>query len=330
METQLRPLSLGEILDRTAQLYRTNFPLFAGIAAVYAGSLLAVGLVQVGLQEALRAVQHASWTVALNIAFIGVQSLLMFLLGGLAVAANNRAVAWVHLGEPATIRGAYASVWPRLSTYLWLMTIIAFVLWTPLAVCYGGFAAVAFSWYRPLAHAANGAAADPQATILFGMLGLVFFALAFAAIVYAVLMGLRYALAVPACVVEQIKARAALKRSIELSKGSRGRIFVLGLLCLVIQLGLSGIGQSFFIALVVKDHGQLPAWARVLQLIVAFLTNSFLAPIYATGLTLFYYDERVRKEGYDIVRMMEAVGMAAPVVAPVVGDLESGAERGPE
>ena len=37
MESNLRPLTLGEILDRTAQLYRTNFLLFAGISAVYAG-----------------------------------------------------------------------------------------------------------------------------------------------------------------------------------------------------------------------------------------------------------------------------------------------------
>jgi hypothetical protein len=32
METTLRPLSLGEILDRTAELYRSNFLLFAGIS----------------------------------------------------------------------------------------------------------------------------------------------------------------------------------------------------------------------------------------------------------------------------------------------------------
>ena len=38
MQTDLRPMSLGEILDRTAQLYRNNFVLFAGIAAVYAGT----------------------------------------------------------------------------------------------------------------------------------------------------------------------------------------------------------------------------------------------------------------------------------------------------
>jgi len=36
MESNLRPLTLGEILDRTIQLYRTNFLIFAGIYAVYA------------------------------------------------------------------------------------------------------------------------------------------------------------------------------------------------------------------------------------------------------------------------------------------------------
>ena len=39
MEPTLRPMSLGEILDRTAQLYRTHFTLFVGIAAVYAGRM---------------------------------------------------------------------------------------------------------------------------------------------------------------------------------------------------------------------------------------------------------------------------------------------------
>ena len=311
MDTQLRPLSLGEILDRTAQLYRTHFLLFAGIAAVYAGALLAVGLVQVGLQEALEAMHHANWTVLLNVVFAGVQFLIMFVLGGLAVAANNRAVAWVHMGEPATIRGAYKGVWPRLGTYVWLMVMISFVLWTPLALAYGGFAAVAMLKFKTLLHPVVGQSVDPSQAMLFGVLALMFFAVVAVTLAYAVLMGLRYALAVPACVVERLKARAALQRSIELSKGARGHIFVLGLLCAVIQFGLGGIGQGFFIYMAVKDQGQLPAWARVLQLLVAFCTNAFTAPIYAVGLTLFYYDQRVRKEGYDIVRMMEAAGMGS-------------------
>ena len=55
------------------------------------------------------------------------------------MAAISRAVAWVHLGEPATIRGAYRSILPRLGRYLWLMTITAFMVWTPFALLYGGY-----------------------------------------------------------------------------------------------------------------------------------------------------------------------------------------------
>src|SRR5208337_583674 len=121
METNLRPLTLGEILDRTAQLYRENFLLFAGIASVYAGTAMVLNMMDIGLAEMLRAMHQAvrlHWIVQV---FGGIILLLVYLLGGICVAANNRAVAWVHLGQPATIRGAYRGIMPRLGRYLWLM-----------------------------------------------------------------------------------------------------------------------------------------------------------------------------------------------------------------
>ena len=45
---------------------------------------------------------------------------------------------------------------------------------------------------------------------------------------------------------------------------------------------------------------------------MGFFTNTFLGPIWATGITLFYYDQRVRKEGYDIEWMMQAAGLTPP------------------
>jgi hypothetical protein len=49
-----------------------------------------------------------------------------------------------------------------------------------------------------------------------------------------------------------------------------------------------------------------------LSQIMGFFTNTFLGPIWATGITLFYYDQRVRKEGYDIEWMMQAAGLTPP------------------
>ncbi len=317
MEPILRPLTLGEILDRTAQLYRSHFWLFAGIASVYSGAVLLLNLVQIGVQELLSA-QHLVRYVLLA-AGIGVlmQWLLRFFVGGLAIAANNRAVGWVHLGERATIGGAYGSILPRTGRYLWLMTIISVVLWTPLALAYAGYIAALYGWAGPdfIKRLAGVATSPPnqQSALIFLLVTVCFGVVAGLALAYAVVMGLRYSLAIPASVMEDLKARPAIRRSIELSKGSRGRIFVLGLLVAVIQIGLVLITQLFFLVMSLRQHGQLTVGARVAQQLVAFATNTFLGPIYATGLTLFYYDQRVRIEGYDIEWMMNAAGLVPPV-----------------
>jgi hypothetical protein len=314
MESNLRPLTLGEILDRTAQLYRTNFLLFAGIYSVYAGVLLVLGLFQIGAEEFLRAQHVSQYELWVALGSVIVFLPLSFIFAGAALAAINRAVSWVHLGEPATVSGSYRSILPRLGRYLWLMTIIGFVIWMPFVLIFGSyFAAIYF--VRPMG--TKGVPADPQAAVIFILLTRAFVLLVILWIVYTILMGLRYSLAVPASVVENLKARKAIRRSIDLSKGSRGRIFLLGLLIVAIQIGLVLLAQVFFIVAAVKSHGVLPVWVRVLQQIVGFLTNSFIGPMYATGLTLFYYDQRIRKEGFDIEWMMQAAGLTVPEPATV-------------
>jgi hypothetical protein len=326
MESNLRPLTLGEILDRTAQLYRTNFLLFAGIFAVYAGVLLVLGLLQIGLAESLRALHMTQQLLWLTWTATGVTWLISFLVAGMSIAAISRAVAWVHLGEPASIRGAYRSILPQLGRYLWLMTITAFRVWTPLVLLYAGFIGtiVFYGGFKGMG-ATPGAAAqpafvsNPQAATALLVASVVFFLLIFPVGIYTILMSLRYSLAIPACVVEKMKARAAIRRSIELAKGSWGRIFLLALLVGVIKLGLIGVTQFFVFVAAFKHPGQmLGLGLSSLSQIMGFFTNTFLGPIWATGITLFYYDQRVRKEGYDIEWMMQAAGLTppAPVVAP--------------
>jgi hypothetical protein len=317
METNLRPLTLGEILDRTAQLYRTHFVLLAGIASVYAAVLLALSLAQIAVQEILRA-RHMipSELIVVTVAGAVLMAPIVIVVGGLAVAANNRAVAWVHLGESASIRAAYRSIVPRLGRYLWLMILTTFIVWIPLGLLYAGYLVFILLYIVPR-HilSPNSAPQDPQALIVFGFVTLSFGLVGLGCVVYAILMGLRYSLAVPACVIEDIKATQALRRSVELSRGSRGRIFLLGLLVVAIQIGLSLITQVFFFVAAFRDHGQLPVALRILQQLVAFCTNTFVGPIYATGFTLFYYDQRVRKEGFDLEWMMNAAGLHAHAVA---------------
>jgi hypothetical protein len=320
METTLRPLSLGEILDRTAQLYRTNFILFAGIFAVYCGVALVMNLLLIGLQELLKSM-HSTALAWVTLAATGFELLILFLLFGAAVAAISRAVAWVHLGEPATIRGAYMSILPRLGRYLWLMTITAFVVWTPMVLLYGAYFGILGIYGKGFGTQANPASqqaalANPQTMAIVGVASLVFILLLIPVGVYTILMGLRYSLALPACVVENLKAINALRRSIDLSKGARGRIFVLGLLIGAIKIGLVLVTQIFIVIAAFRNQGQLGPGLTAISQIISFFTNTFLGPIYATGITLFYYDQRIRKEGFDIEWMMQAAGLTVPAPEP--------------
>ena len=314
MDSTLRPLSLGEILDRTAQLYRTNFLLFAGIFAVFSGVGLALNLIQIGLQELIKAMHLDKWMIPISGTATALDWLILFLLFGATVAAISRAVAWVHLGQPATIRGSYQAILPRLGRYLWLMTITGFITYIPLILLYAGLlGGMLYLGMLNLTH--PGAAPHPsqQQAVTFLAVFAGFGLLIIPALIYAVIMSLRYSLALPACLIEDMKARAAIRRSIDLSKGSRGRIFVLALLIGFIKLALLALTQSFVFVAAFRHPGQpLSPGIAITSVVIQFFTNTFLGPVYATGITLFYYDQRIRKEGYDIEWMMQAAGLTWP------------------
>jgi hypothetical protein len=45
-----------------------------------------------------------------------------------------------------------------------------------------------------------------------------------------------------------------------------------------------------------------------------------IGPIYPIALTLFYYDQRIRHEGYDIERMMDDAGLNPTATPPAAGE----------
>jgi hypothetical protein len=319
MESNLRPLSLGEILDRTAQLYRTNFLLFAGISAVYAGVAMALNLL---LFFPLRSWSPESMTDPAHLGKFftayGVVLLLLFLLYGATTAATTRAVAWVHLGEPATIRRAYSSTLPRLGRYLWLKVIVVFMIFLVGLAALIGAAILAVVLSVILL-----AGTHPSPGITIVIVLLMYASIGF----LTIWMGLRYSLAIPASVVENLKARKAIRRSIELSKGSRGRIFVLWLLVGIIWIALFLITNIYFFIYSAMHNDILPIGLGVLQQVLSFLLNTFVVPISTTGITLFYYDQRVRKEGYDIEWMMQAAGLTALPPAVLAEHLAAAGEE---
>src|ERR1700679_3612083 len=129
MRAELRPSSLGEILDRTAQMYRSYFLLYFGIAAIsYTGILVLSLLVDVLFYSHTHtnARSFAAFRVGLGIAI----ALLTILPVAIAMAAVMHAVARNYLGQSCTIREAYVSVGRR--WYRYILILLAMIINPPL------------------------------------------------------------------------------------------------------------------------------------------------------------------------------------------------------
>ncbi len=317
MDVELRPLSLGEILDRTFQLYRGHFLMFAGISTVAAGIDLVWKLIQTGVVRSLT--QHvAVSTLGLTTAsFTFVDLLIYVIASALATAATNRAVSAIYLGQPTGIGQAYREIKAHWFRYVWLYVVVVMLAWG-LAIVLGiaMFAAAIF--------AARSAGAGGY--LVMGIFGL----LMLAVIPLGIWMTLRYSLSNPACVFEDLDIRASLKRSVLLSKGLRGKIFVLLLLAWVISVTMAyaGIIPIVFVGIRAAQSHTTPVIGLGLTfytLLVTFVTTSITTPLFAIGLTLFYYDARIRKEGFDVEWMMlratppDPLFPTTPPAEPTVG-----------
>jgi hypothetical protein len=323
MNEQLHPLTLGEILDRTAQIYRTGFLRFAGVAAIPMGVLLAFAAVVVGsIAYASHAGAKEAFSYTEGVLFlvymgaVGLVGVPLF-MGALALswAALTDATAKMFLGETFTILGAYGSLRRRRWRVLWLLTMaILFVG----AIPGSGMFALAFG------NAALAALADKAGLRGLGVLSSVvtfalLAALAFAALWILLLVCMAFA----ACVVEDKSAWQALKRSATLSTGTKGRLFVVFLLGYAVETVLSlgfYVPALVVLALVPGLQGEKNADASAtatmivvcgLMLVVKALTT----PVYGIALTLVYFDQRIRKEGFDIEWLMRDAGMELPAGA---------------
>ena len=284
---ELRPLSTGEILDRTFTLYRRNFLLFLGISAIPHVLVLVLNLLRVSLTfsgSALsRVTMHPGGAVtttppgmpSLNGIMAGaviglsvvVVSLIAYLLsqGGTVFAVSE-----IYLGRTITIAESFRRVSGE------LLNLFGVVMLNGLATLAG-------------------------------------FICLFLPGVYILC---RLIVCVPAALVENIGARDSLERSYELTRDNAGRAFVILLLYFAVSIAAAGLfAWPFAIIMVVvaqKDPSQMILWLQ-LTTVGSFLANVLVTPILTIASAILYYDLRVRKEAFDIQLMMNPTGSTAPL-----------------
>lgn len=274
----LRPLSLGEILDRTFSLYRKHFLLFASIAAIPQFILLALRLTQTLLlvtpvlgrfPRVPRASVDAGTSAFLN---LGILWFFGFTVWGLAyVYAQGgmvSAAADLYLGNSTTIGTALGKVRGH---YLNLVVVV-----------------------------------------LLGMLALGAAFVCF--IIPFFYVACRLIACLPAAVLEDLGPIDSLERSFSLTKGFAGSAFLIFLLSAVLQYAAALLfAAPFSVALILtaKHPETMPMWLSLTH-VGEFIGGVVVGPFLTIAIAVFYYDLRVRKEAFDLQFMLNPNDPLAP------------------
>jgi len=312
MSPKLRPMSTGEVLDRTFNLYRNHFLLFTGISVgqvmcMMVGVLL-VYLLAGALAQGIDSPDPAFVGLAIVVYMMVVG--LFYLIGyALGTGATIYAVSKLHLGYAAGIVESYREmrpmVWRTMRIVITVFVrLMGIMMLTELVI---GTLAVIVIRAKP----------DFRGSSLDVAFNIFLFTVFVAGSAWAARVTCQYSLAVPACVLERLPARQALKRSSWLTARALGRIFLAFLLMGILSLGLFYALQipGFLVA---ESHPGFVAfglrWAGIfISMILAF-------PIGTIALSLIYYDQRVRKEAFDLQVLMDALA-GQPQVQPASAPL---------
>lgn len=316
MSLDLRPLTLGELLDRSFSLYRHHFWLFVGIMALPSllgltfGVLVALFNPQPASQGSVAEANPAELLGAMLWFFAAALGMVVvyFITYAVALGATTVAVSQIYMGQPLSIRAAYAplrGLVGRLALLLLLVSIrlVGIVL---LLFAFIGFAGALAAGGSPI------------------VAGVIFLAGGFGMFVLWIWVVLRYAVSVPAAVLEDESATEAIRRSIVLTKGSLLRVFVLVAFTMVITYAVLAIfqGPFLFAAAMAGPDSSTFFWMNLLGTVTGSIGGAFTAPLMIVAFAVLYYDLRVRNEGLDLQLMLaglDAPAAPAPTLLPGQG-----------
>lgn len=326
----LEPLSTGDIIDRSVRIYRQNLrPLLATVAIPFVVGSIGWLMMQLG-RNSLSLEEPDAMTVMglvlMGLGFvitIGYAYLMVLVVAGLSRAVGDH----IMLGEPITARAAMRAVRSRIgeltigSLFLFLATLV-------IGAIGAGVFMVALMVALMVGAALTEMSAPSEVTVvvvaiivLLG-LGVVF--------IFVIPICLARVICVPqAIMIEGCSATEALSRAMSLGAGNWHR--VLSILVFSYFTSLSLVAALLLpIGLALWLTGYLTFDEETVNAVTGGVNqfSSFLVvPVWAIAYTLLYFDNRVRKEGYDVDLLARRLpspppprpaqtGYAAPAFAP--------------
>jgi hypothetical protein len=281
----LRPMEIGEILDRSFRLYRDNFLNFFAILLAVQGviyvlqhlTLLAMSILARGASDQAAAVTGA--VVASSVAVIVSLILIPLSQGALTLAVSER-----FLGRTASVREAYTRIMPR------FMSLLA-----------AGF----FVWVM----------------LLFGFLlliipGVYFF---FAFLLTSVVVVVEGKKAAPAMSRSRELMRVKTQKGFFTFASNTAKASVITLIIFGFQCVIAVVAGGATLLATFMAHGgqivagsQLPWAAQTIVDGIVMLLQTTVAPFYTVAIILLYYDIRIRFEGFDLEMMAKSLSPEVP------------------
>jgi hypothetical protein len=295
-----RPLSMRELLARCLAIYRTHFLVLAGIFVL--PYIVAIPYTSVSvMQNSGRfpwMFTSAGAKVTSVVIYLGFGVYLMTRVAAWGAMIN--AVSYAYLGQRLTIRASYRKVrgtfW-RLIGLTGNVFIRGALLF--FAIIFIGGAIVMWGVVLTKFRLYSGASGTSWSGFVIFMT-VVTIAADVAGWIWLLF---RLGISLAAMVIENIGIRAALKRSVILSRGRQGYLFVIALL----GLALSIIGESLGyepLSLAARLHAMGWTWSTWMLLVGIYVGAAIGAivagPLWVIALVITYYDLRVRKEGLDL------------------------------
>ncbi len=295
----LRPLGIGDVIDRVFGLYRAHPVLFLVLAAipnllsilVSQGSQLIfpgafVDFSQLAFQgdftKFLEDTQRQSRAANAQQPLVPLVVLLISLvIASLGATTLTCAAAKLYLGKSTTVGESFAEgmrAVPRVALSLIVAFIVFLVVWLLIIFL----------------------SALPVAITRIGILVVPVFV---ATIVVPVALFVSFALVPTVSMLEGAGPISSIRRSWSLAGGNRWRLLGLLVLLLVLEIVLGILIGTVFLAAFFSES----TVSRIVALLVSAVGTILWEPLPWATLAVFYYDLRVRKEAFDLRLAAEAL-----------------------
>lgn len=130
-------------------------------------------------------------------------------------------------------------------------------------------------------------------------------------IIPGIILAVAFILTIPVVVIENQPPVDAMTRSWRLTKEGRWRIFMVVIIVSILGYIVSSIFQAPGLIMagisIFRDPSNVSVMSRIVTQIGSFFALCLVTPLYMIALSLLYYDQRVRKEGFDLQLMVSSL-----------------------